>query len=93
MAPPRPRTYRKHIGEVAAMSQPSQSSTSLPITPFTIQIDEAVLADLRARIHQTRWPDQIPGIGWEQGTDRDELRPAAGLLGRRVRTGGRRSAR
>lgn len=57
------------------MSQPSQP---LGITPFTIQVEEQVIADLRARIHQTRWPDQIPGIGWEQGTDLDELRQLLG---------------
>jgi pimeloyl-ACP methyl ester carboxylesterase len=55
------------------MSQPSPSP-SLRLTPFTIHVEEEVLADLRARIHQTRWPDQLPGIGWEQGTDLDELR-------------------
>jgi len=52
----------------------SQPSPSLPITPFTIHVEEAVLADLRARIHRTRWPDQLPGIGWEQGTELDFLR-------------------
>jgi pimeloyl-ACP methyl ester carboxylesterase len=57
------------------MSQTSQSSPSLPVTAFTIQVEEAVLADLRARIHNTRWPDQLPGMAWEQGTDLDELRP------------------
>jgi pimeloyl-ACP methyl ester carboxylesterase len=52
----------------------SQPSPSLRITPFTIQVEEDVLSDLRARIHQTRWPDQLPGSGWEQGTDRQFLR-------------------
>jgi pimeloyl-ACP methyl ester carboxylesterase len=42
--------------------------------PFTIRVGEDVLADLRARIVNTRWPDQIPGIGWEQGTEREYLR-------------------
>jgi pimeloyl-ACP methyl ester carboxylesterase len=37
--------------------------------PFRIQVADEVLDDLRARLHRTRWPDQIPGIGWEQGTD------------------------
>jgi pimeloyl-ACP methyl ester carboxylesterase len=32
-----------------------------------------VLADLRTRIHNTRWPDQLPGVGWQQGTDREYL--------------------
>jgi pimeloyl-ACP methyl ester carboxylesterase len=47
------------------------------IEPFTLKVDEAVLADLRARIKGTRWPDQIPGIGWQQGTELEYLR---GLL-------------
>jgi pimeloyl-ACP methyl ester carboxylesterase len=36
---------------------------------FQIHVADEVLDDLRARLRQTRWPDQIPGIGWEQGTE------------------------
>lgn len=39
--------------------------------PLRIHIADEVLNDLRARLHQTRWPEQIPGIGWEQGTELD----------------------
>jgi pimeloyl-ACP methyl ester carboxylesterase len=39
------------------------------LEPFTIAVGEDVLADLRARVRATRWPDQIPGIGWRQGTE------------------------
>jgi pimeloyl-ACP methyl ester carboxylesterase len=46
----------------------------LRVEPFTIQVDESVLDDLRRRIRQTRWPDQLPGIGWEQGTELSYLR-------------------
>jgi pimeloyl-ACP methyl ester carboxylesterase len=42
--------------------------------PFSIQIDEAVLADLRDRIRATRWPQPSPGAAWEQGTDLSYLR-------------------
>ena len=28
-----------------------------------------MLADLRERLARTRWPDQIPGTGWEYGTE------------------------
>lgn len=52
----------------------SQTSPSLRLTPFMIQIEEETLADLRARIHKTRWPDQIPGIEWQQGVERGYLR-------------------
>ncbi len=39
------------------------------IAPFSIRIEDSVLTDLRDRIRSTRWPDQIPGVAWEQGTD------------------------
>ena len=42
--------------------------------PLWIHIADELLEDLRTRLHQTRWPEQIPGIGWEQGTELDWLR-------------------
>jgi microsomal epoxide hydrolase len=39
------------------------------IRPFRIEVPEAVLADLRERLARTRWPDSIPGSGWEYGSD------------------------
>ncbi len=42
--------------------------------PFRIHVADEVLDDLRARLRHTRWPDQIPGIGWGQGTELDWLR-------------------
>ena len=41
--------------------------------PFRIHVADEVLADLGARLRQTRWPDQVPGMGWEQGTELDWL--------------------
>jgi len=32
-----------------------------------IHIDDWVLDDLRRRLRATRWPDEIPGVGWGQG--------------------------
>ncbi len=46
------------------------------VREFTIQVDDSVLADLKARLERTRLPDQIPGSGWDYGSDRaymDEL--------------------
>lgn len=43
-------------------------------TPFRIAIPQPVLDDLAARLRATRWPDQIPGSGWDYGTDTDSLR-------------------
>ncbi|WP_335972195.1 epoxide hydrolase family protein [Streptomyces sp. CA2R106] len=42
--------------------------------PFTLSTDPAVLADLRARLRATRWPDAPADAGWALGTDLDYLR-------------------
>lgn len=39
------------------------------IAPFRVAVPDAVLADLRDRLERTRWPDQVPGTGWDYGTD------------------------
>jgi microsomal epoxide hydrolase len=39
------------------------------LRPFRVDVPEAVLDDLRDRLARTRWPDQIPGSGWDYGTD------------------------
>ncbi|WP_328467128.1 epoxide hydrolase family protein [Streptomyces sp. NBC_00448] len=42
--------------------------------PFTPSTDPAALADLRARLRATRWPDAPADAGWSLGTDLDYLR-------------------
>jgi pimeloyl-ACP methyl ester carboxylesterase len=44
------------------------------IETFAIRVDESVLADLRRRLAQTRFPDQIADTGWEHGIPVDYLR-------------------
>lgn len=44
------------------------------IERFTVAVPESDLDDLRDRLGRTRWPDQLPGVGWSYGTDRDYLR-------------------
>jgi pimeloyl-ACP methyl ester carboxylesterase len=39
------------------------------VESFEIHVEDAVLDDLRQRLRNTRWPDQVPGIGWEQGAE------------------------
>jgi pimeloyl-ACP methyl ester carboxylesterase len=52
----------------------SQRQPSLRVEPFSIHVEEDVLLDLQTRIRRTRWPDQIPDVGWDQGTDLGYLR-------------------
>ena len=37
--------------------------------PFTLNIPEADIEDLKARLTRTRLPDQAPGAPWAYGTD------------------------
>jgi microsomal epoxide hydrolase len=39
------------------------------MTPFTIAVPDDVLVDLRARLGQTRWPNQLRGADWDYGTE------------------------
>lgn len=59
------------------MSDPRPTHTSWdgsPIRPFNVDVADAVLDDLRARLARTRWPDMIPGEPWAFGTDATYLR-------------------
>jgi epoxide hydrolase len=42
--------------------------------PFQIAVPDAVLTDLDARIAAARWPNEIAGAGWQQGTDLSYLK-------------------
>ncbi|MEO8257743.1 MAG: epoxide hydrolase family protein [Acidobacteriota bacterium] len=46
--------------------------------PFRIQVSNQVLADLKARLRQTRFPDEITGAGWDYGTNLDYLKELVG---------------
>jgi microsomal epoxide hydrolase len=45
----------------------SSESRETEVLPFRIDIPQADLDDLQARLQRTRWPDQLPGAGWDYG--------------------------
>jgi pimeloyl-ACP methyl ester carboxylesterase len=54
---------------------PSPAADAL--TPFRIDIPQAELDDLHARLDRTRWPDELPGVGWDLGVPLDYLKDLA----------------
>jgi pimeloyl-ACP methyl ester carboxylesterase len=44
---------------------------------FRIDIPQAQLDDLHARLANTRWPDEVPGVGWARGVPVGYLRELA----------------
>lgn len=49
----------------------------LQIRPFRIDVPQADLDDLRSRLAATRWPSQLPGVGWSRGVPVDYLKELA----------------
>jgi epoxide hydrolase len=48
------------------------------LRPFVINIPQTDLDDLSARLARTRWPDQLPGVGWDYGIPLEYVRELAG---------------
>lgn len=44
------------------------------VEPFKVAVPDEVLADLRTRLDRTRFPDEVPGTGWEYGANLAYLR-------------------
>lgn len=46
----------------------------MSVRPFSIHVPDEVLADLRSRLANTRWPEPIPDTGWDYGANVDFVR-------------------
>jgi hypothetical protein len=44
---------------------------------FRLDVPEAEFDDLRERIARTRWPDELPGVGWDYGVPLGYLKELA----------------
>ena len=47
--------------------QRDDTGTDTEIRPFRIDVPQADLDDLQARLERTRWPDELPDVGWDYG--------------------------
>jgi pimeloyl-ACP methyl ester carboxylesterase len=74
MAPPRPRSRRFADQSAGRTVRPLSDQTATSVQPFEIHVAASDIDDLRRRLDATRWPDAIPGSGWEYGTDVGWLR-------------------
>ena len=46
----------------------------MAVEPFKIEVSDSDLDDLRARLERTRWPDELPGTGWDYGSNLDYIK-------------------
>ena len=50
------------------------TSSSRSIRPFRLAIAQSELDDLHDRLDRTRWPEELPGVGWAYGVPLGYLR-------------------
>lgn len=53
------------------------TDTEQGIHPFRIDIPQARIEDLNARLARTRWPDELAGVGWSRGVPVEYLKDLA----------------
>ena len=46
----------------------------MPVAPFQIHVPDDTLDDLKNRLARVRWPDEIPGAGWDYGSNLDYIK-------------------
>jgi pimeloyl-ACP methyl ester carboxylesterase len=42
-------------------------ATDVEIRPFRVDVSQEDLDELHDRLNRTRWPDELPGVGWSRG--------------------------
>jgi pimeloyl-ACP methyl ester carboxylesterase len=64
---------------IAVKPSRAQAEAAKPaaVKPFKAHIPDSVLMDLRRRLAETKWPDQLPGTTWEYGADSSKVRELA----------------
>jgi pimeloyl-ACP methyl ester carboxylesterase len=62
-----------------ALGQAQAPAKTEPATirQFRVHVPDSVLIDLRHRLAETKWPDQIPDATWEYGADIKKVRELA----------------
>ena len=58
-------------------TETSPSGTTAAIRPYRIDVPQADVDDLRARLARTRWAPDLPGTGWTRGVPTAYLRELA----------------
>ncbi len=80
--PTQPARRALFVGKPSAARQAVPQGLVLPpatsaITPFRVDVPQALLDDLKLRLSMTRWPDQQTGPDWAQGVPLKRMQDVA----------------
>ena len=62
-----------------------RASDNTAIRPFRIEIPQAEIDDLNDRLRRSRWPGELPGVGWSRGRTANLPQGPGRVLARRLR--------
>jgi epoxide hydrolase len=65
------------FASAAGQTLPLAKPEAALIRPFKVHVPDRVLVDLRRRLAEANWPDQLPGTTWEYGVDIKKVRELA----------------
>src|SRR5258708_29189555 len=65
------------MDDMTSQTSSTQAAGDVAIRPFRIAIPQADLDDLRERLARTRWPDELPSVGWSRGVPLGYLKELA----------------
>lgn len=54
-----------------------KSAQTIQAEPFKIKVDQSVLDDLKERLADTRWTDEVEGSGWDYGISLEYMKELA----------------
>jgi pimeloyl-ACP methyl ester carboxylesterase len=63
------------LGQMQLLAKADPATAA--ICRFNAHVPDRILADLKRRLAETKWPDQIPGTTWEYGADIQKVRELA----------------
>jgi epoxide hydrolase len=63
--------------DVSSRTSTEAAKSDAAIRPFRIEIPQSDLDDLCERLAHTRWPDELPGVGWSRGVPLNYLKELA----------------
>ena len=66
------------LGGAAVVGLVSTQVTEPSLTPYRLEVPQRDLDDLHDRLDRTRWPDELPGVGWAYGVPLGYLQDLAG---------------
>jgi Epoxide hydrolase N terminus len=69
-----PGCFRNAVRGIDGGNRPDDQGAHVGVERFAVEVPQATLDDLVERLARVRWPGELNGSGWEDGTSSSFLR-------------------